>query len=270
MEKISKDFRFKKQFGQNFIFDKNFLTSLVTQFNLDKNSQVLEIGAGAGTLTEVLANNFRRVISVEIDKTLKEKLGELESKHSNLTFVFNDILKINTKDIDNWFDESYFLIANLPYYITSQIVFKFLVESKKIKSMFVMVQKEVGERFSAKSSTKEYGIPSVIINTFGSCKILKFVSKKMFIPQPQVDSCMIEINIDKTKNSLDNCEDYFKFVSKCFMMRRKTLYNNLIKMSFSKDEIFNAFNKLNLSDNCRPENLTSENYVNLYKELNKN
>ena len=186
MTNLSKDFKFKKQFGQNFIFDKNFLISLVNQFNLPKHSQILEIGPGAGTLTEVLAKSFNKVISIEIDKTLTEKLTSLENQYDNLHFVFNDVLKIKTQDIDNMFNnQNYVLIANLPYYITSQIVFKFLTESKTLVKMFVMVQKEVGERFSALPSNKEYGVPSVLLNTFGSCKIIKMVGKKMFIPQPR-------------------------------------------------------------------------------------
>lgn len=268
MENKTSEFRFKKEFGQNFIFDKNFLTSLVNLFNLGQNEQILEIGAGAGTLTEVLAQNYKKVISVEIDKTLTEKLTLIESKYENLQIIFKDILNIETKTIDEMFNgNSYSLIANLPYYITSQIIFKFLLESKTINKMFVMVQKEVGERFSALPSNKEYGIPSVLLNTFGSCKIVKFVSKKMFIPQPKVDSCVIEIDIDRNKNNINNAKKYNKFVSNCFAMKRKTLYNNLTKMGISKENIFSIFNKLNIESNSRPENISSELYVKLYKEL---
>ena len=123
MAELSKDFKFKKQFGQNFIFDKNFISSIVSSFNLDKNSSVLEIGAGAGVLTEVLANNFKKVISFEIDKTLKETLSNLQSKYENLNFVFNDVLEVATTEIDNMFEDNFVMIANLPYYITSQIIF---------------------------------------------------------------------------------------------------------------------------------------------------
>ena len=267
MQNITDNFKFKKQFGQNFIFDKNFLTSIVKQFNLDNQSQILEIGAGAGTLTEVLASNFKKVFSFEIDKTLKEKLLLLQNKYNNLNFIFEDILKVETSKIDELFDDNFYLIANLPYYITSQIIFKFLMESKKIKKMFVMVQKEVGERFSAKYSTKDYGVPSVLINTFGSCKIIKQVNRKMFIPQPKVDSSVIEIDIEKNKFEIEDTKDYSKFISNCFMMKRKTLYNNLIKMGYDKESILEVFKKLNILDKSRPENLSSDIFVKLYTTL---
>lgn len=267
MNNLNSNFKFKKQFGQNFIFDKNFLLSLVNQFNLNKNSQILEIGAGAGTLTEVLAQNFKKVISFEIDKTLKENLLLLQNKYQNLQFIFEDILKSQTSSIDKMFENDFYLIANLPYYITSQIIFKFLIQSKKIKKMFVMVQKEVGERFSANPSTRDYGVPSVLINTFGSCKILKQVNRKMFTPQPKVDSCVIEISIEKNKNNINDAKNYSTFITNCFSMKRKTLYNNLVKMGYPKEDILENFKILNITQNSRPENLTSQTYVNLYNTL---
>ena len=140
MENLS-NFRFKKEFGQNFIFDKNFLTSLVKLFNLSNEEQVLEIGAGAGTLTEVLATSFKKVVSVEIDKTLTERLQEIEKQHNNLHFVFNDVLKIKTDEIDKMFDNKpYSLIANLPYYITSQIIFRIKILSDRVLSLYKYCQ----------------------------------------------------------------------------------------------------------------------------------
>ncbi|MBQ3048082.1 MAG: 16S rRNA (adenine(1518)-N(6)/adenine(1519)-N(6))-dimethyltransferase, partial [Clostridia bacterium] len=141
MAQLQKDFSFKKQFGQNFIFDINFLKSLVKGFNLPSNTNVLEIGAGAGTLTEVLAQNFDKVVSVEIDKTLQPTLLSLKQNYNNLDFIFNDILNVELNEIEDKLGLDYCMIANLPYYITSQIVFKFLIDSSKISQMFVMVQK---------------------------------------------------------------------------------------------------------------------------------
>ena len=259
------NFRFKKEFGQNFIFDKNFLISLVKLFNLGEKEQILEIGAGAGTLTEVLATSFDKVISVEIDKTLTERLKEIENKHENLSIIFNDVLKLKTSEIDEMFNKKeYNIIANLPYYITSQIIFKFLLESSYVKNMFVMVQKEVGERFSSQPNSKEYGVPSVLINTFGSCKILKYVSKKMFTPQPKVDSCVIEIKIDKAKFNIDSLKEYSKFITNCFLMKRKTLYNNLIKIGYAKEVVLHALKELEIAENSRPENVSSQKFVALY------
>ena len=270
MTQLSKDFNFKKQFGQNFIFDKNFLQSLVKSFELSKNTNVLEIGAGAGTLTEVLAQNFENVLSVEIDKTLKEHLEDLSKNYSNLNFIFDDVLKVDSNFFENYFqNQDFCLIANLPYYITTQIIFKFLFETNNLKQMFVMVQKEVGERFCAKHSTKDYGIPTVLINTFGNAKIVKNVPRTLFTPMPNVDSCILNIKVDKSKFDIKNVKNYTNFVSNCFKMKRKTLYNNLSSSGFDKENVKNAINKLNLVENIRPENLTVQNYFDLYNLLNK-
>ncbi len=267
MAELSKDFKFKKQFGQNFIFDKNFMLSLVRDFNLSPETSVLEIGAGAGVLTEVLANSFKKVISFEIDKTLTEHLTSLQNEYDNLQFVFNDVLEVETKKIDDMFDGlDYVMIANLPYYITSQIIFKFLFASN-ISKMFVMVQKEVGKRFCANPSTKDYGIPTVLINSFGSCKIVKNVSRTVFKPVPNVDSCIIKIEIDKNKFEIKDHNKYSNFVANCFKMKRKTLYNNLATVGFEKNKIIEQIKLLNFPETVRPENLTAKDFVYLYNNL---
>lgn len=268
MAQLQKDFNFKKQFGQNFIFDTNFLNSLVKGFNLPSDTCVLEIGAGAGTLTEVLAKNFKKVISVEIDKTLQPTLLTLKENYKNLDFIFNDVLNVELSEIENNFDGTYVMIANLPYYITSQIIFKFMFSSK-LTEMFVMVQKEVGERFCAKDSTKDYGIPTVLINSFGSAKIVKNVGKKMFTPMPKVDSCIINIKLEKNKYEIKDIQKYSNFVANCFKMKRKTLYNNLSSCGVEKQKIILCLEQLNLNALVRPENLTAEQFVSLYNLLNK-
>jgi len=271
MPQLSKDFKFKKQFGQNFILDKNYMSNLVKNFNLNKDTNVLEIGAGAGVLTDVLASNFKKVISFEIDKTLTEHLLSLQDQHNNLQFVFKDVLLEDTACIDNMFNSPYVLIANLPYYITSQIIFKFLLSSKYLNNMFVMVQKEVGIRFGAVPCTKDYGIPTVLINTFGDCKIIKNVPRTVFTPQPNVDSCILQIKIDKIKFNIKNATEYSSFVSGCFKMKRKTLYNNLTSCGFNKEEVLSTLANLNLTQTIRPEQLSAQDFVKLYNALkNKN
>ncbi|MBQ9792442.1 MAG: ribosomal RNA small subunit methyltransferase A [Clostridia bacterium] len=267
MTDFSKDFKFKKQFGQNFILDKNFMTSLVRDFNLDGQTLVLEIGAGAGVLTEVLSENFKKVISFEIDKTLTEHLQNIESKHNNLKFVFKDILSVETQEVDDMFNgQEYALIANLPYYITSQIIFKFLFASN-VSKMYVMVQKEVGVRFCAKNSTKDYGIPTVLIDSFGSCKIVRNVSRTVFKPIPNVDSCIIKIEKDKNKFSIKDNKKYIEFVSNSFKMKRKTLYNNLTTAGYEKEKVISSIKDLGLTETVRPENLTAEQFVLLFNKL---
>ena len=201
------------------------------------------------------------------DKTLKPTLIPLADKYKNLNFIFNDVLSVDLTEIESQFENNYVMIANLPYYITSQIIFRFLLQSNKISQMFVMVQKEVGERFCAKNSTKDYGIPTVLINSFGSAKIVKNVGKKMFTPMPKVDSCIIEIKIDKKKFEIKDNQKYCNFVSSCFKMKRKTLYNNLSAAGFEKNKIIEAIENINLNALVRPENLTAEQFVNLFNLL---
>ena len=264
------NFRFKKEFGQNFIFDTNFIESMVGKFDIPPQSNIVEIGAGMGTLTEVLANNFKRVVSFEIDKTLTEKLKILAQKHPNLTVIFGDILQQKLTDIEGLFGgEKYFVVANLPYYITSQIIFKFLFESKSLDGMFVMVQREVGERYCANFGSKEYGIPSVMLGAFASTKIVQQVSRKMFVPMPNVDSCIIQIKLDGNKFEIADKDKFHKFVAGCFAMKRKTLVNNLKKMGFDENEILLALGQISTQDKIRPEDVPVENYVKMYNLLFK-
>ena len=262
------NFRFKKEFGQNFIFDTNFITSFVDKFDIPEESNIVEIGAGMGTLTEVLAKKFKKVISFEIDKTLTEKLQGLEKKYQNLTVIFGDILQQKMCNIEKLFDnEKYFVVANLPYYITSQIIFKFLFESKNLESMFVMVQREVGERYCAKNGSKEYGIPSVMLGAFAETKIVQQVSRKMFTPMPNVDSCIIKIKLNKNKFEISDQEKFHKFVGGCFAMKRKTLSNNLKKMAYDECKIQNVLNELSLIHTIRPEDISVENFVKMFNIL---
>ena len=266
MEK--KNFRFKKEFGQNFIFDTNFITSFVVKFDMPNDSNIVEIGAGMGTLTEVLAKNFKRVVSFEIDKTLTEKLQGLENDYQNLTVVFGDILEQKMCDIEKVFNgEKYFVVANLPYYITSQIIFKFLFESQELDSMFVMVQKEVGERYCAKSGSKEYGIPSVMLGVFAETKIVQQVSRKMFTPMPNVDSCIIKIKLNRNKFEISDQDKFHKFVAGCFAMKRKTLSNNLKKMGYNEGQILTTLDALSLISTIRPEDISPEDYVKMFNLL---
>lgn len=262
------NFRFKKEFGQNFIFDTNFIKSMVEKFDIPEQSNIVEIGAGMGTLTEVLANKYKKVVSFEIDKTLTEKLEELQSRHSNLTIIFGDILQQNLESIEGMFGgEDYYIVANLPYYITSQIIFKFLFESSNLKAMFTMVQKEVGERYCASCGSREYGIPSVILNAFANTDIVCNVSRKMFVPVPNVDSCIIKIELQKNKFNIADQDKFRSFVAGCFAMKRKTLANNLKKMNFHDDIISPALQQLSMRSDIRPEDISVENYINLFNLL---
>ena len=265
---MNKKFNYKKSLGQNFIYDIKFLNSLLDDFNLSSDSVVVEIGAGLGTLTSCLASRYKRVLSFEVDKTLIEPLTTLSKNFNNLEFIFKDILKENVLDIETKLNNcEYYVIANLPYYITSPIIFKFLHESTQLKKMFVMVQREVGERFSASPHTKEYGASTVILNSFADCKIVREVKRQVFTPMPKVDSCILEITIKKDKFNILNRDDFISFIQNSFKMKRKTLYNNLMSAGFTKKVVMTGLSTLGLDLKVRPEELEAKDFVNLYNEL---
>jgi len=229
------NFKFNKKFGQNFIFDKNLLNAIINDSGITKDDDVLEIGPGAGTLTRVIAEKAKKVVSYEIDTSLQEHLLGLNLK--NTKFVFGDVMNFSIEEIEKDFKGEYKLIANLPYYITTPIIFKFLNNSKKIKSLTIMVQKEVAERIVAKVGGKDYGVLSIMCQFYGEAKINRIVSRKMFFPQPNVDSAVVTINIDREKFKEVDYSKFYNFIKCVFSMRRKTLRNNLAQGGFSKEQI---------------------------------
>lgn len=253
---------FKKKFGQNFISDKNLLAAIVRDSDVKKEDKVLEIGAGAGTLTEIISQSAKKVVSFEIDKDLQARLFELNL--SNVNFVFDDVMKYETKQIDDMFDGKYKLIANLPYYITTPIIFKFLCESKKVESLCVMVQKEVAQRMVAKEGGKDYGVLSIMIDFYGEAFIAREVGRKNFYPIPDVDSAVVVIKIDRNKNSKIDGRKYFRFIQACFSMRRKTIKNNLLKLGLDKEKIENLSQSVLSS---RPEMLSESQFKDIYQKI---
>ena len=159
-----KNFKFKKEFGQNFIFDGNLLSAIVSDSEITEEDEVLEIGAGAGTLTQKLCEKAKKVVSYEIDKNLTEHLRELDGKNNNLKVIIADALKTPIQEIESNFSGNYKIVANLPYYITSPMIFKFLEPTKRVLSLTAMVHIEVAERFGAKENTKDYGVSTIMIN----------------------------------------------------------------------------------------------------------
>ena len=253
---------FKKKFGQNFIFDKNLLGAIVRDAEVGHDDEVLEIGAGAGTLTQIISQNAKKVVSFEIDGDLREKLLGLNL--SNVQFVFGDIMKCETSDVDKMFDGDYKLIANLPYYITTPIIFKFLCESEKIDTLCIMVQKEVAERMVAKKGGKDYGVLSIMIDFYGQASITRIVDRKNFYPVPNVDSAVVTIKIDREKHKEIDAQGFFRFIQTCFSMRRKTLKNNLSGLNISKEKLALVSQSL-LS--ARPEELSIEQFIDIYKNF---
>ena len=259
MDKID----FKKQFGQNFIFDTNLLKFIVESAGVTKEDDVIEIGAGAGTLTNQIALKARSVTSFEIDKSLMERLQKLESEHNNLKFVFEDFMQVDLHDYISD-GERFKVVANIPYYITTPIIFKLLDFANNIDTMMFMVQKEVAERFCADCNTKEYGITSVILQSIADVKYVRTIKRECFTPAPNVDSALIRLDLKLNKYNIEDRKFFVDFIHRSFAMRRKTLVNNLLKgYGFSREQIEGVLMDCGLSVMVRPENLTIENFAEL-------
>lgn len=260
------DVQFKKSLGQNFLSDKNLLNKIADYAEVDSFDNVLEIGAGAGTLTDVLVTRAKKVISFEIDKSLKERLEVIEQKHNNLKIVFADFMDADLNEI--FAGEKFKVVANIPYYITTPIIFKLLEICERIGTMIFMVQKEVAERFASKENSKDYGITSVILQSVADVSLKKIVKKECFTPMPKVDSALVEIKIVGQKFDIKDHAKFCDFVHKAFSMRRKTLLNNLTKnYQINREKIIEKLNKINLSENVRPEQISVENFVKLFNLL---
>jgi 16S rRNA (adenine1518-N6/adenine1519-N6)-dimethyltransferase len=188
------EINFKKQLGQNFIFDTNLLRFIVDSAEVCDEDDVIEIGAGAGTLTNQLALKAKSVTSFEIDRSLMERLSKWEEQHNNLKFVFDDFMQVDlTKYISK--DARFKVVANIPYYITTPIIFKLLDFAENITSMMFMVQKEVAERFCADKDGKEYGVTSVILQSIADVKYIRTIKRECFTPAPNVDSALIRLDL---------------------------------------------------------------------------
>lgn len=263
------DFKFNKKFGQNFIFDKNLLNAIIEDSNICEDDEVLEIGPGAGTLTKVIASKAKKVVSYEIDSNLKPLLAENLAEVDNSTIIFADALKTDIAEIEGSFEGDYKIVANLPYYITTPLIFKFVQQTKRVKTMSIMVQKEVGDRLISKAGDRDYGAISCVLDFYGNVKILRNVPRRMFVPAPNVDSCVVQIEFIKDKYQT-NAELFEKIVRSAFLNRRKTLANNLsVNFCISKQEVYNILKSLNISEQARGDSLSTQNFVEITKIFDK-
>ena len=256
------NFKFKKKFGQNFLIDDNILNNIVNTAQIDNDTLVIEIGCGAGALTKKIIEKTDKFIGYEIDTSLKEILSAL-----NTNIIFDDFLNRNIKeDIKKYAYKKIYVIANLPYYITTPIITKIIEENISVDKIVVMVQKEVGDRFSAKPSTKEYNSLTVFINYYFNVKKLFLVSRNVFVPKPNVDSIVICLE-KKEKLNVINENLFFKLVRDSFKQKRKTLKNNLKGYNFTK--INEILNKNNYDEDVRAEKLPIEIFVEISNALSK-
>lgn len=263
-------FKFKKAFGQNFLSDPFVLGEIAEKAGVNKSSVVLEIGCGAGALTKELAARAKKVVGYEIDERLKPVLKDALSEFDNTEVVFGDVMKHKLADIEKKLGESYVLVANLPYYITTPIIMNFLENGENVSSMTVMVQKEVAERLAAKPRTSDYGAITVGINLRGEAKIVMQVPREKFTPVPNVDSAVVRIDIDKEKFKKADKSAVRELVRKAFTSRRKTLVNNISAgYETSKEIAAQLLTKCGISPSARAEELSAEQFV-LLSEAIKN
>ena len=267
-EKMDKyGFNLKKMFGQNFIIDENIINSIITKSGVDKDTLVIEIGPGAGSLTYKLSEYSKNVLCYEIDTTLKELLSDNLSACNNVEIIYKDFLKADVlSDIKKYDYKKLYVVANLPYYITTPIIIKFIEEDIPVDKLVVMVQKEVGDRFKAIPGTKDYNSLSIYLNYYFDVKKILDVSKNVFIPKPNVDSIVVEFSKRIDKPKLYNEKLFFKLVKDSFVQKRKTLRNNL--KGYDLEKIEEVLKNYGFDLSIRAEQLPIEIFVEIANILN--
>ena len=262
-------FNFQKKFGQNFLIDTRVLERIIEAAEITKEDCVLEIGPGIGTMTQYLAESAREVIAVEIDKMLIPILGDTLSEYDNVTVINNDILKV---DIGKIVEEKnggrpIKVVANLPYYITTPIIMGLFESHVPLKSITIMVQKEVADRMQVGPGTKDYGALSLAVQYYAKPQIVANVPPNCFIPRPNVGSAVIRLTrYDAPPVEVKDEKLMFALVRASFNQRRKTLVNGLSnapELHLSKEKIMQALEKMELPSTVRGEALTLEQFAQL-------
>ncbi len=259
-------FSLKKKFGQNFIIDENIINAIIDKSKIDNDTLVIEVGPGAGSLTYKLGKCAKKVISYEIDNTLENVLKENIKDLANVEVIYQDFLKADVvSEIKKYEYKKLYFVANLPYYITTPIIIKIIEDNIPVDKLVFMVQKEVGNRFKAIPGTKEYGSLSVYLNYYFDIKKIIDVSRHVFLPEPNVDSIVVEFVKKNNLYDLDNEKLFFKLVRDAFTQKRKTLRNNLKGYDLEKiDEVLRR-HKLDLS--VRAEQLSTEIFIEIANNL---
>lgn len=259
-------FKIKKFYGQNFISDENVIDKIVDKSEIDKDTLVIEIGPGIGSLTYKLTQKAGFVLCYEIDETLKPILFDNLKDVDNFKVVFHDFLKCNVNnDLKEYNYKKIYVVANLPYYITTPIILKIIEDRINVDKIVVMVQKEVGDRFKAEPNSKDYGSLSVYLNYYYNVKKLMDVSRNIFVPKPNVDSIVVEFTKKDQEYILKDEKIFFKLVRDSFTQKRKTLRNNL--KGYDLDKINNILKKYNMDLSVRAEQLDINIFVDIANNL---
>ncbi|MCR4584620.1 MAG: 16S rRNA (adenine(1518)-N(6)/adenine(1519)-N(6))-dimethyltransferase RsmA [Lachnospiraceae bacterium] len=265
------DFTFRKKFGQNFLTDPSIVEKIVDASGAGPDDTVLEIGPGAGAMTVELAKRAKKVVAVEIDSALEPILRETLSDYDNTTVIFSDVMKLTDEELLAAIGEGAVVVANLPYYITTPIIMRLLEGQLKLKSITVMVQKEVADRMQAQAGTKEYGALSPAVQYRAEPVRVMTVGPECFIPRPAVDSSVIRLDLyDRPKVEVKDEKLMFALIRAAFNQRRKTLPNAITgssELSFTREQISAALNKMGLDERIRGEVLDIEQYARLADTL---
>lgn len=254
--------RMNKGFGQNFIIDPNVVIK-IAKTSSNKDLTTIEIGPGIGALTEQLAIYSKRVIAYEIDDKLIDVLADTLGDYDNVEIRHTDFLNVDLNNED-YADEEIVVTANLPYYVTTPILFKLFESNLKIKSINVMMQKEVADRLLAKPNTKEYSALSIIVSYLYDVKKLMDAKKQVFYPSPNVDSIVVSLFPKSKDETIDDQDKFFEVIKACFKYRRKTLNNNLKELIGENTKT--VLENLGF-ENKRAEDLTLEDFKRLYHEI---
>lgn len=259
-------FKHKKKYGQNFLNDQNTVLERIMEVSqVSSDDEVLEIGPGEGALTELLLQRAKKVNCVEIDRDLEKILRKKFDDNPKFNLHMGDILETDLREI---IGANTKVVANIPYYITSPIINKLIEHRDLIDEVYLMVQKEVGERVSA-TSGKERSVLTLAVEYFGEAEYLFTIPKEFFTPVPKIDSGFIGIKFYKDKR-FENIIDeniFFKYVKGAFSNKRKNIVNNLATLGISKDKIQGVLTELGISFNERAENLSIEQFIELAKLL---
>ena len=246
----------KKKFGQHFLFDRNILKKILSCSGVTGKDMVIEIGPGLGTLTNIIADRAKEVIAIEFDKKLISRLKENIASTSNVTIITADALKFDYDLIQNRFR----VVANIPYYITTPLLFRLLKYREKIISMTLLLQKEVAKRIVASPGSKDYGVLSISSRIFSRPELKFIVTRKVFSPPPDVDSAVVHFTVSPVP--LFNIGDvplFTDIVKTAFSQRRKTIVNSLKKF----DGIAEALEEARIDSKMRPENVSIEEFSRL-------
>ena len=261
------NFNFQKKFGQNFLIDTNVLDRIISSAEITKEDCVLEIGPGIGTMTQYLAESAREVVAVEIDKALIPILEDTLSAYDNVTVINDDILKVDINKIvqEKNNGKPVKVVANLPYYITTPIIMGLFESHVPLKSITIMVQKEVADRMQVGPGTKDYGALSLAVQYYAKPEIVANVPPNCFIPRPNVGSAVIRLTrYEEPPVRVKDEAKMFALIRASFNQRRKTLVNglgNAAGLNVTKEQAAEALEKMGLSPTVRGEALTLEQFA---------